>query len=77
MNHIFNRAGRAEGADGAIAPPIFRDLEYFPRNIKIRVVLCPLLPQYLHRPLNNLENAPTLFNILEVKWWLNAIQVDL
>ena len=66
MQHRSYNSGPAEqGGGGGDRPPnISRILPIFPKispeNLTIRGILRLSPPQYLHRPLNDLESAPAL-----------------
>ena len=64
---ITIRAGRAGGAEGAIAPQYFENFTYFsrnqPKNCKNLGHFRSFAPQYLYRPLNNYETVPALISI--------------
>ena len=64
-NSNIYQGRQSRGAEGAIAPPIFREFCLFsqkcnPKNVKIWMILCLSPSQSLHRPLNDLEIAPAL-----------------
>ena len=65
FKYIWCRAGRAEGAIAPPPPPnISRILlivsEIWPKKYKNSGLFMSFAPQYLHRPLNNLESVPAL-----------------